>query len=652
MFEKFLNKVKEIKKDILVTDFEILSFVALVLIFTILYKLECLTIFFVTFLEWIGTLNGNDLKNALIHVIPVLMGLLILIVIKRNFRKGTKVNSFYSRPPISSFGDDKLAREPLVNNMVKRLAESNMPNFTYHLDGKWGDGKTSIINLFLKKIKKDKRFDNYIIVNFNPSTLSAGSNLYDAFFTSILKVAPSLYQYLNSFLEFLNNSSIKMWKIADITIFIRVFIDIFYRPSSLEEVKIGLFKELKNKNKILLIIIDDIDRLFEQKEVFELFKIIREFQHESATNVKFLLSFNRVYTDNFFRTEGSLGNHGDYLSKCISYSSVVTPAKDVVVKYFQNIFEREVKLIKNLKKDDEGDLLYLNFTISNFSKIIHNVRSVHAFLDYFLSMLEQKHYYCDVKQLFKIAYIKVFFIEDFYWIVKHKLELTGNSRNKINFEDIKIDESKQIIKELFPNNTSSWGLNLDINNRERFDLYVRDDDYAYDLDDREVCEFIHNWPFGENQKIEHFFDSRGTLVALETHKTILSESRDQYNDLLKLAEYLASKYPKNYKILTNLFSVIYYMISVITNPQDSRGRDHDSIELEIKSLMSFWENNDLKQSFVIYYANLTGWYGEDKDRIAMDIATTFINGFEDIEMQKLYKTEIEEMTGFNFENLD
>ena len=87
--------------------------------------------------------------------------------------------------PIRTKGDDLLNRSPLAVHIaegVKRLAfHSSSESFVIGIEGNWGSGKTSLINLVLEHLKSS----DVLIIKFNPWNFSDQNELITDFFDSI-----------------------------------------------------------------------------------------------------------------------------------------------------------------------------------------------------------------------------------------------------------------------------------------------------------------------------------------------------------------------------------------------------------------------------------------------------------------------------------
>ena len=68
--------------------------------------------------------------------------------------------------PIKFTDQDLLGREDFIENLYQDIIKLPFDDsFVFGLNGKWGEGKTSVVNLLRDKIEKN---DDFLVVNFNP----------------------------------------------------------------------------------------------------------------------------------------------------------------------------------------------------------------------------------------------------------------------------------------------------------------------------------------------------------------------------------------------------------------------------------------------------------------------------------------------------
>ena len=94
---------------------------------------------------------------------------------------------FNTDKPIDNISSDLLNRASFSEQLAKAiLSYTNTDNFTISLCGKWGSGKTSILNMVIEEIdvisKNNMEDEKPIIIRFDPWNYSDCSQLISQFF--------------------------------------------------------------------------------------------------------------------------------------------------------------------------------------------------------------------------------------------------------------------------------------------------------------------------------------------------------------------------------------------------------------------------------------------------------------------------------------
>jgi len=176
--------------------------------------------------------------------------------------------------PITKSGNDKLNRGRFVNAVVEEIKTIDASrSFTIGMYGKWGTGKTSLINLFREKLNTAEYFTTY----FNPWRFKNEEMIIKELFLKILKGIQSdkkLKTKSDKFGELLKSYS-KFIFFSDTAKNIAAGLgEILDKTVSLEEEKEKINEILVKLEKPLIIFIDDIDRL-DNLEIQQIFKILK-----------------------------------------------------------------------------------------------------------------------------------------------------------------------------------------------------------------------------------------------------------------------------------------------------------------------------------------------------------------------------------------
>jgi hypothetical protein len=124
------------------------------------------------------------------------------------------IGFFYNDEPIHNFNEDSLSRTDFVSNLANSILSYNDNNgLVIGLQGKWGSGKTSIINLLVEKIEdiqKDcKIMNKHKILFFNPWNFTEQDQLISIFFKEIVAQLRTIYFYLGKKQIQIRNKEIK-----------------------------------------------------------------------------------------------------------------------------------------------------------------------------------------------------------------------------------------------------------------------------------------------------------------------------------------------------------------------------------------------------------------------------------------------------------
>ncbi len=349
----------------------------------------------------------------------------------------------YTDKAIENIRDDKLGR----SSFSKRIAEfinnyKDIESFSLGLTGKWGTGKTSIINMIRENISSD-----ILVYNFNPWDISVREQLFGDFFSGMslildskegnnienakeisqklklyanifkpLKYIPMIAPIVEAVSEILNITSDNLKSYSE------------SREKDLFSLKKELNESLKKINKKILIIIDDVDRLSDEeiKEIFHLIKSVGD-----LSNTIYLLSYDKDLVTNVM--DKIQKNRGEeYTEKLINMEITVPQTKKVDVDL---IFKKEILYIfpelSNEKK-------YHSDTVNDLFK--------HILKDKFYNLREVKRFMNTLS--FSSYFAKKLNIIDFI-IIQFLRENEPTIYDGIKSSDFKIDKSNDLLNFLY-----------------------------------------------------------------------------------------------------------------------------------------------------------------------------------------------------------
>ena len=182
-----------------------------------------------------------------------------------------------------------------IQSVIQGYANNPEP-LTIGIYGKWGAGKSSLLNLIEKHIEifhKDKGDKPYVKFHYNPWIYQTKEEMLFDFFETLtrklhysgnerLKKAGGFIKKYSKYLKAVKLSATvgvpKMFN-AGISfepyeILQKLGEDLEGEEKSLDQLKSDIDKSLSEANKKIIIFIDDVDRL-DKDEIFTLFKLIK-----------------------------------------------------------------------------------------------------------------------------------------------------------------------------------------------------------------------------------------------------------------------------------------------------------------------------------------------------------------------------------------
>ena len=297
--------------------------------------------------------------------------------------------------PIDEESQDLLGRAKFSNRLGKSIYEYNaIDGLVIGLFGKWGTGKTSVINMAVNQINKLAENDENkpVIIKFNPWNYSDKDNLISLFFQSLKnniniqgigefreKIVELLDDYSDAFdtltLIPIQSSNIIASLFKNLSKVIRASLR---RKLDLDKTKETLEKELIKANKKIIIIIDDIDRLTNTqiRDVFQLVKQVADFP-----NVIYLLSMDRMVVSRALTDIHNI-NGNKYLEKIIQ---VPFELPELRKSKLNNIFFSKLdQIIKNISNEIVLDENYwYNVFKSCIEPYINTLRDVNRVINIF-----------------------------------------------------------------------------------------------------------------------------------------------------------------------------------------------------------------------------------------------------------------------------
>ena len=370
---------------------------------------------------------------------------------------------FNTDKPINKACEDKLGRSVFAKQLANAIVNfQTKDNYAVSLQGKWGCGKTSVLNMAIEEIKQlsESKDDNnkIIIIQFNPWNFTDTNQLINQFFitlTNSLKIdsknkkvkdVGSAIEKYSSALEYSEYIPVVGKYLKIIPKLTSAFgksmkdnaesklNDVAYRKREVEKALV----ELDCK---ILVVIDDIDRLSNEqiRLVFQLVNAVAGFP-----NIIYLLSFDKDIVSRALEdVQGCNGQ--EYLEKIIQVPFDVPPVD--ISKLYNVLFEKL------------DSIIYLPYGVEVFdaciSPFIKTLRDVNRFYNALSFMYASVKEEVDFIDMAGISSLQVFAPQIFGWIKENKFSLIGGYKGGgvvLNELNKRKEETLKEFEKIYPDN--------------------------------------------------------------------------------------------------------------------------------------------------------------------------------------------------------
>lgn len=519
--------------------------------------------------------------------------------------------------PIESMSEDKLKRKNFSINLAKNLNSYDYSNtMTLGLIGKWGTGKTSIINMVRENID-EKRF---CIVDFNPWYFSGRKQLISDFFEILSEKigcegSSKSLEELGKNLKLYSKALKPFSLIPQLSSILTPIVkgcedgsDFFSEYSkaqkiNLTEIKNKINEELKEYPKKVLVIVDEIDRL-ENEEIKEIFQLVRALG--DFNNIIYLLAFDKDRVIDVFP------NREEYLDKIINIPIYVP---QVSLKDINRIFISEIEKI--FKRESEINLEYWEAIFKVvFENKFYNLRELNRFLNIIRFNADNIVNDVNVIDYLVISFLQLF-DEKIYDLIKDKkdvlLELKDNKNikdvlSKENLASKKDIELDKLLRLLFNNNYKS---KRKISEIKYFDAY-----FQYNLSDnafsiKEIYSFIDIKNKDEllikledKDKVNLLFENLNEIYDKLTEEKLyiyleVLLSKVEILEKQKDNSFMESEQKGAFTILKDMTSILpnndKYIERIISDWKINENIELNSMLDYFAFLINFFKNNELKK---------------------------------------------------------
>lgn len=336
--------------------------------------------------------------------------------------KKNSFNNLVTDEPITNSSEDIIG----TSYYAKRFAEvlNSIPKvekYNIALCGEWGSGKTSILNLTEKYLKK-----NIVFLRFSPWNITSQEGIIKEFFDLLeneIIVKNNKYKFKKLLREYSKllisySSSIPKGGVFLQPVF--SFIGEQFSNRSLIDQKKEIVSFLSNKtNKKYYILIDDLDRMTENEVVFifQMIKAIADFP-----SVSYILSFDKTVVSNLL-LEAQKCDGEFYLKKFFQIQwNVPSVSNDILYNLFESYLKKSsLPIFENPMELEYFKKAYTK-CVSPFIKTIRDVKILYNSYLFYLTGIKED---VNLGDALVIACCNIFFSKIVPYMINNKLLLLG-----------------------------------------------------------------------------------------------------------------------------------------------------------------------------------------------------------------------------------
>jgi predicted KAP-like P-loop ATPase len=374
--------------------------------------------------------------------------------------------------PIEKTAEDLLGRVDFSESFAKALLAYNEDDsIVTALYGDWGAGKSSVINMTLEcvgslthELESDKK---PIVVKFNPWNYSDQSHLVALSFKELSfalrredygsqakEIGEKLEAYSNFFtpLALIPDPSISVTSLLTQKVFKGVGTAAkawgAAYSKDIDATRKELDSLLKQQERKILIIIDDIDRLanLEIRQIFQLVKMLGDF-----SNTLYLLAFDRGVVVNAL-SKVQEGDGNEYLEKIVQFPIELPPINSSDLEKL--LFVLLDELIKEIPEGKWDGTYWGNIYHSGMKYYFTTIRDVTRYINTLKFSFEMVRDDVNPVDFIAMTSLQVFEPELYAGIRDNKDLFAGTFNDRLNSYDSQLKQCKARIDEILSRSSS------------------------------------------------------------------------------------------------------------------------------------------------------------------------------------------------------
>lgn len=330
--------------------------------------------------------------------------------------------------PIQSSSADRLNRSGFAEQLARAVTSlRRTESVVIGIYGKWGTGKTSLLNLVEEYLQRDSE-QPPVIYRFNPWGFSDQQQLTERFFSDLavflqlhisLPPLAGVSETVEEYGELLSPMAGMLFPRA--TDAAKAGWKIFrrFRPAKRKtatELKARINSALEQAGTKLIIMVDDIDRLnaTEIRQVFQLIKLNANF-----SNTVYLVAFDKTPVERALK-EVSPGPPAEYLEKIVQVVFNLPPIPDATLSGI--VLGNFNEMLAGVPQVDVDQQRFGNMFNSGFRSFFRTIRDVNRFFNLFKFAFNLMRYDTDFVDLAAIEGIALFYPQ-IYQLIQENSDL-------------------------------------------------------------------------------------------------------------------------------------------------------------------------------------------------------------------------------------
>lgn len=414
--------------------------------------------------------------------------------------------------PIFNEDEDILGRKEIADHLLSFVKKCDTyDNLTVSLQGPWGSGKTSILNLLISKLEKE---ENIIIYEFNPWNFEDDTSLLRAFLDGLSKKIGNeeLSKSILELIDFYNNTFVFNKYINGIVNIGVKTLEQASKDRTIDDIRDEIEDKLRTNNKKVIVIVDDIDRLpaIQIKQLFQMIKKTCNF-----VCLHYILCMDkRVVLSSLENIQGKNISSKNYLDKIIQVEiNIDNPTTDQIENYLFSNLETIYKKYGNQINVDDDRLIEIHnwLGLDDF-----NIRDINRALNDTVFKLSYFENNIDFIDLVNMSLIETKYTELFDFIREHIDLFVGNSYGKYS------NITKEKIIDALNTITSN-------NGRKVFDYLSVMFPYLYNTtQDGYMGINIDSYRIGNKELLYSYFQNKAsaTLIGRNTLNEVMENDND------------------------------------------------------------------------------------------------------------------------------